>query len=180
MQAIRSISAPISIVLAILLTLSMSAAAVEDIPPPFGFRWNDPASHVEQTLLAAKAKILSKEHKEKRDVWTVEGLQQPGLVRTLFTFTNEGFLIGVELQYEYPGWSIENYNDRMGQVRRYFDAKFGAGKLVTRTRDNDSDVIQTLVGYQWIAGQTMLELFYFSAQKDPNIFRSITVTYKAM
>jgi hypothetical protein len=163
-----------------LLALAAPAAAVEDIPPPFGFHWNDPSTRVEQILLGAKAKILSKEHKEKRDLWTVEGLQQPGLVRTLFTFTSEGFLVGVELQYEYPNWSIERYNDRMGEIRRYFDAKFGTGKLVTRTRDNDSDVIQTLVGYQWIVGQTMLELFYFSAQKDPNVFRSITVTYKAI
>ena len=41
-------------------------------------------------------------------------------------------------------------------------------------------VIQTLVGYQWIVGGTMLELFYFSAQRDQLIFRSITVTYKAI
>lgn len=180
MQAIRSISASIFIALATVLTLTGPAAAVEDIPPPFGFHWNDPSARVEQILVGAKAKIVSKERNEKRDVWTVEGLQQPGLVRTLFTFTKEGFLVGVELQYEYPSWSIERYNDRMGEIRRYFDAKFGTGKLVTRTRDNDSDVIQTLVGYQWIVAQTMLELFYFSAQKDPNVFRSITVTYKAI
>ena len=86
----------------------------------------------------------------------------------------------MELQYEYPDWTIERYNDRMGEIRRYFDAKFGTGKLVSRSRDTDSDVIQTLVGYQWIVGGTMLELFYFSAQRDQIVFRSITVTYKAI
>ncbi len=155
------------------------AQALEDIPPPFGFRWNDPAGKVEQVLVAAKAKIVSREPKEKREIWTVEGLVQPGLKRTLFEF-KEGFLAEVELQYEYDIWSIENYNDRMGEIRRYFDAKFGTGKLVSRTRDTDSDVIQTLVGYQWIVGGTMLELFYFSAQRDPLVYRTITVTYKAM
>ena len=155
------------------------AEAVDDIPPPFGFRWNDPATKVEQVLVAAKAKIVSREQKEKREVWTVEGLVQPGLKRTLFEF-KEGFLAEVELHYEYDKWSIENYNDRMGEIRRYFDAKFGTGKLVSRTRDMDSDVIQTLVGYQWIVGGTMLELFYFSAQRDPLVYRTITVTYKAM
>lgn len=107
------------------------------------------------------------------------GTGQPGLKRTLFTF-KEGFLVEVELQYEYPDWSIERYNDRMGEIRRYFDAKFGTGKLVSRSRDTDSDVIQTLVGYQWIVSGTMLELFYFSAQRDLMVFRSITVTYKAI
>lgn len=153
--------------------------AADDIPPPFGFRWNDPAGKVEQVLVAAKAKIVSREPKEKREIWTVEGLVQPGLKRTLFEF-KEGFLAEVELQYEYDKWSIENYNARMVEIRRYFDAKFGTGKLVSRTRDSDSDVIQTLVGYQWIVGGTMLELFYFSAQRDPLVFRTITVTYKAM
>jgi hypothetical protein len=163
----------------LLFISALSALAVDDIPPPFGFHWNDSMTKVEQVLLGAKAKIVTKERKEKRDVWTVEGLVQPGLKRTLFTF-KEGFLVEVELQYEYPDWSIERYNDRMGEIRRYFDAKFGTGKLVSRSRDTDSDVIQTLVGYQWIVGGTMLELFYFSAQRDPMLFRSITVTYKAI
>jgi hypothetical protein len=160
--------------------LSASTAfSADDIPPPFGFHWNDPTAKVEKALLGAKGKIISKERKENRDVWTVEGLVQPGLKRTLFSF-KESFLVEVELQYEYPDWSIERYNDRMGEIRRYFDGKFGTGKLVSRSRDTDTDVIQTLVGYQWIVGPTMLELFYFSAQREPNLFRSITVTYKAI
>ena len=155
------------------------ALAVDDIPPPFGFHWNDSMTRLEQVLVGAKAKIVARDKKEKRDVWTVEGLVQPGLRRTLFTF-RDGFLVEVELQYEYPEWTIERFNDRMGEIRRYFDAKFGTGKLVSRSRDTDSDVIQTLVGYQWIVGGTMLELFYFSAQRDQLLFRSITVTYKAI
>lgn len=177
---LRRMAARPLLLLWLLLFAAERAPAIEDIPPPFGFHWNDPANRVEQVLLGAKAKIVSKEKKEKREVWTVEGLKQPGLIRTLFSFTKEGFLVQVELQYEYPNWTIERYNDRMGEIRRYFDAKFGTGKLVSRTRDNDSDVIQTLVGYQWMVGSTMLELFYFSAERDPNIFRSITVTYKAI
>jgi len=164
-----------------LLASALPVLAVDDIPPPFGFHWNDSMTKVEKVLLGAKdkPKIVTKERKEKRDVWTVEGLVQPGLKRTLFTF-KEGFLFEVELQYEYPEWSIERYNERMGEIRRYFDTKFGTGKLVSRSRDTDTDVIQTLVGYQWIVGGTMLELFYFSAQHDPMLFRSITVTYKAI
>ncbi|MBA3387005.1 MAG: hypothetical protein M3505_00815 [Verrucomicrobiota bacterium] len=153
--------------------------AAEDIPPPFGFRWNDPSGKVEQVLVAAKARIVTREQKQKREVWTVEGLVQPGLKRTLFEF-KERFLVEVELQYEYDKWTIEHYNNRMGEIRRYFDGKFGTGKLVSRTRDSDSDVLQTLVGYQWMVGGTMLELFYFSAQREALVYRTITVTYKAM
>jgi len=162
-----------------LIASGATVRAVDDIPPPFGFHWNDPKTNVERTLVGAKAKIVAREQKEKREVWTVEGLVQPGLKRTLFSF-KDGFLMQVELQYEYPDWGIERYNDRMGEIRRYFDAKFGTGKLISRSRDTDSDVIQTLVGYQWLVGGTMLELFYFSAQRDKDLFRSITVTYKAI
>jgi len=164
-----------------LLLAATSTRAADELLPPFGFRWNDPISRVEAVLNGAKAKVVSRDKKENRDVWTVEGLVHPGLKRTVFTF-KEGALFGIELQYEYPDWTIERYNDRMGEIRRYFDGKFGPGKLVSRSRDNDTDVIQTLVGYQWTIGNppTTLELFYFSAEHGQNIYRTISVNYKAL
>jgi hypothetical protein len=173
-------SRPIALLFLLAFTvLASSTHAAEELLPPFGFRWNDSTSRVEAVLNGAKAKIVSRDKKENRDVWTVEGLVHPGLQRTLFTFKN-GSLFGVELQYEYADRTIEWYNTRMGEIRRYFDGKFGTGKLVSRTRDNDSEVIQTLVGYQWIIGTTMLELFYFSAERGQNVYRTISVNYKAL
>lgn len=169
---------PLLLLILSVLALSRSPAA-EELQPPFGFRWNDPMSRVEAVLKGAKAQIVSRERKENREIWTVEGLIHPGLRRTLFSFKG-GALFGVELQYEYDNWSIERYNERMGEIRRYFDAKYGTGKLVSRTRDTDTDVIQTLVGYQWMIGATMLELFYFSAQHDSLVYRTISVDYKAL
>jgi hypothetical protein len=178
-QALRSNLSRIFISFFVVIFTATTMRAAEDLNPPFGFRWNDPMSRVEAVLKGAKATVVSREKKESREVWTVEGLVHPGLKRTLFTFKG-GALFGVELQYEYPDWSIERYNERMGEIRRYFDAKYGTGKLVSRTRDTDSDVIQTLVGYQWTIGATMLELFYFSAQHDQLVFRTISVDYKAL
>jgi hypothetical protein len=155
------------------------ARAADELVPPFGFRWNDSMARVEAVLHGAKAKLISREKKENREVWTVEGLIHPGLKRTVFTF-KERALVAVELQYEYPEWSIERYNQRMGEIRKYFDEKYGTGKLVSRSRDHDTDVIQTLVGYQWMVGTTMLELYYFSAQHDNLVYRTISVDYKAL
>jgi hypothetical protein len=162
-----------------LILCPLRAQAADELVPPFGFRWNDSMARVEAVLHGAKAKIISRGKKENREVWTVEGLIHPGLKRTLFTF-KERALVAVELQYEYPDWSIERYNQRMGEIRKYFDEKYGTGKLVSRSRDNDTDVIQTLVGYQWMIGTTMLELFYFSAQHDNLVYRTISVDYKAL
>src|SRR5712671_4019662 len=155
------------------------ARASDELVPPFGFRWNDSMARVEAVLHGAKAKLVSREKKENREVWTVEGLIHPGLKRTVFTFKQRA-LVAVELQYEYPDRSIEWYNQRMGEIRKYFDEKYGTGKLVSRSRDTDTEVIQTLVGYQWMVGATMLELFYFSAQRGQLLYRTITVDYKAM
>jgi len=170
-------------ILLILLIALFSCAprtrAADELVPPFGFRWNDSMARVEAVLRGAKAKITSREKKQNREIWTVEGLIHPGLKRTVFTF-KERALVAVELQYEYPDWSIERYNQRMGEIRKYFDEKYGTGKLVSRSRDHDTDVIQTLVGYQWMVGTTMLELFYFSAQHDNLVYRTISVDYKAL
>jgi hypothetical protein len=166
--------------ISMILLLSVSSAdAVDELLPPFGFRWNDSVARVEAILHGAKAEITSREKKESREVWTVEGLVHPGLKRTLFTFKQRA-LVAVELQYEYPDWSIERYNQRMGEIRKYFDEKYGTGKLVSRGNEHDTDVIQTLVGYQWMVGTTMLELFYFSAQHDNLVYRTISVDYKAL
>ena len=126
------------------LFLFAGSMKADEIPPPFGFRWNDSATRVERALKGAKAKIVDRERNEGRETWTVEGLIHPGLKRTLFVF-KDGLLVQVELQYEYPGWNLEHYNNRMGEVRRYFDGKYGTGRLISRSRDNDTDVIQTQV-----------------------------------
>lgn len=167
------------VALLLFLMAASQAWALNDLLPPFGFRWGDGTKRVELVLGGAKARVVDRKQEGSRLTWTVEGLVHPGLQRTVFTFKSEK-LMEVELQYEYPDWSIERYNEQMGTVRRYFDGKYGTGKLVSRTRDNDTDVIQTLVGYQWMVGTTMLELFYFSAEKPPHTFRTITVDYKSL
>jgi len=163
----------------LLLAATTPVVAINELLPPFGFRWGDSPRRVEAVLNGAKAKIVERKQDGSRSIWTVEGLVHPGLQRTLFTFKNDK-LMEVELQYEYPDWSIERYNEQMGTVRRYFEGKYGVGKLVSRARDTDTDIVQTLVGYQWMVGTTMLELFYFSAEKPPHTFRTITVDYKAL
>ena len=48
-------------------------------------------------------------------------------------------------------------------------------------QDADEAVAQCAQGLVvGVVGGTMLELFYFSAQRDKDLFRSITVSYKAI
>src|SRR5437764_12043772 len=112
----------------LLLFVVSTTRAAEELLLPFGFRWNDPMSRVDAVLKGAKATIISREKKENRELWTVEGLVRPGEKRTLFTFKS-GALFGVELQYEYPDWSIARANEVLGEVCRYVDAKYSHGTL---------------------------------------------------
>src|SRR5438045_1276012 len=134
-------------VIASLILYAQHIRAADELVPPFGFRWNDSMARVEAVLHGAKAKLDSRQKKENREVWTVEGLIHPGLKRTVFTF-KERALVAVELQYEYPDWSIERYNQRMGEIRKYFDEKYGNGKMVSRSPDHDNAVQQNIAGYQ--------------------------------
>src|SRR5438132_10130528 len=73
----------------LLLFVVSTTRGAEELLPPFGFRWNDPMSRVDAVLKGAKATIISREKKENRELWTVEGLVHPGLKRTLFTFKRD-------------------------------------------------------------------------------------------
>jgi len=44
------------------------ARASDELVPPFGFRWNDSMARVEAVLHGAKAKLVSREKKENREV----------------------------------------------------------------------------------------------------------------
>src|SRR3989440_5200210 len=125
--------------IAVFVFSAQHARAADELVPPFGFRWNDSMARVEAVLHGTKAKLVSREKKENREVWSVEGLIHPGLRRTVFTF-KERALVAVELQYEYPDWSIERYNQRMGGIRKNFDEKYGTGKLVSPSPDPGNEV----------------------------------------
>jgi hypothetical protein len=151
----------------------------QQINPPFGLEWGESADRLEKLLQGAKANIVDRHDVEGRQAWTVEGLIQQGLRRTVFYF-REGQLVEVELQYQSPDWDVAKYDDFMAQVRRRIEQKFGEGQLIARTREPQGDVMQTLVGYRWNENNTAIQLFYFSAETSTQSYRTVSVHYKWM
>ena len=39
-------------------------------------------------------------------------------------------------------------------------------------------MLQTVVGYKWNKNNTVIELFYYSAQKESKVFRTLSVHYR--
>jgi len=151
----------------------------EQINPPFGLEWGESAERLEKLLKGAKADIVDRHDVEGRQAWTVEGLIQTGLKRTVFYFRADQ-LVEVELQYQSPDWDVAKYDDFMAQVRRRIEQKFGAGQLIARTREPAGNVMQTLVGYKWDENNTAIQLFYFSAETSTQSYRTVSVHYKWM
>ena len=110
--------------------------------------------------------------------WTVEGIEQDGLKRVLFTFSG-GRLAGVELQYGNEDWDAPTYDDFMRRVRAELDGEYGSGRMLVRQRLPSAGVLKTMVGYSWTGGTQSISLIYFSAQDERNLFRLVSLHYSA-
>jgi|ERR1700677_538635 len=160
--------------LAVLFPRPVSA---DEIPPPFGLQWGESDERLGKLLAGAKAQVVDKHMVADREAWTVEGLLQQGLKRTVFYFKN-GSLVEVELQYQSPDWDILKYDDFMSAVRKRIEQKYGAGQLIAKTRAPEGDVMQTIVGYKWNQNNTAIELIYYSAENASQSYRTVSVHYK--
>ena len=148
---------------------------------PYNLYWGDSQNRLASLFAGVGAKVASKKAVGPSEIWTVEGLIAPNLQAALFTFT-QGSLVGLEFDYGQPDWNTDRYNEMMGEFRRLLEVKCEKpGEMISRQTEQppDSSVKQSLMGYQWKRGDTLVQLFYFSAE-DPVkslAYRSISVHY---
>jgi len=161
------------------LLVLATASAADEIKPPFGLTWGESSVRLEKLLEGAKAKIVERKEVAGRESWTVEGLIQQGLRRTVFYFKT-GQLVEVELQYQSEEWDTRRYDEFMTSVRRRIEQKYGTGQLIARDQTPDGAVTATFVGYKWNQNNTAIELIYFSAEDavKAQIYRTVSVHYK--
>lgn len=154
----------------------------DTVPLPFGLVWGDSQSRLASLFAGVGAKITEKKPAPHGETWTVQGLIAPGLQASIFTF-GQGILVGVEFDYGAPEWDTAKFNDIMGQLRRRLEALAGGpGEMISRGNNEppaDPSIKQSLMGYQWNRGDTMLQLFYFSAEEPGKAltYRTISVHY---
>jgi hypothetical protein len=165
---------------AFILIFDPSSLFAGDINPPFGLHWGETEEHLERLLKATKVQIVQRRVVEGREAWDVEGLLQTGLKRTVFYFRKDE-LVEVELQYQKDDWDEAKYNAFMGDVRRRLEQTYGQGQLIARKKEQEpqGDITQTLVGWKWNQNNTAIELVYFSAANSTQVFRTLSVHYKA-
>ncbi len=148
-----------------------------EIRPPFGMAWGIEYQRVEDSVRAAGGHVVEKLPVGIGNVrWTVEGIAQDGLQRTIFTFAC-GRLQGVELQYGSEAWDTAMFDEFMSRVKAGLDAEHGEGKLLVRERGPIAGVLKTMLGYSWSGGTQSVSLIYFSAQDEQNLFRLVSLHY---
>ena len=116
-------------------------------------------ARVEALLGYSSAEIVTRMATGAGESWIVEGLIQPGLKNTTFSFEKNA-LAAVELQSQYEAWPAERYRARLEALRTFFDNKYGEkqhGQPITGGGGNQ-------LGYTWRLGTTNLSVI---CRSDP-------------
>lgn len=154
-----------------------SLHAVEEIKVPFNFQWGESAQRLEDSLKRVQANVVERKTVQNRQCLVVEGIPQRLLQRALFYFDNDS-LNEIELHYGDPTWDSTQYGNFFDQTRRNIESKYGIGRVIARQKTRENDVLQTIIGYQWLQDTTTLELYYYTAERGADSYRLLSLHYR--
>jgi hypothetical protein len=161
----------------LLLVLTGGLRAAEEIKVPFNFQWGEASSRLEESLKRVQAKVVERRPAGTRTCLVVQGIPQPLLQRALFYFENDS-LNEIELHYGDANWDSTRYGEFFDQTRRNIESKYGIGRVVARQKTREGDVLQTLIGYQWVQDITTLSLYYYTAERGADSYRLLSLHYR--
>lgn len=173
----RSLTARLCSLAACVLFSALNLPAAEAIKVPFNFMWGESAIRLEDSLKRVQARVVERKQVQNRQVLVVEGIPQRLLQRALFYFENDS-LNEIELHYGDPNWDSTQYGNFFDQTRRNIEAKYGIGRVVARQKTREGDVLQTLIGYQWVQDTATLALYYYTAERGADSYRLLSLHYR--
>lgn len=155
------------------------ARSEEEIRVPFNFQWGESAQRLEESLTKVQARVVERKTVQNRNVLVVEGIPQKLLQRALFYFDSDS-LGEIELHYGDASWDSLQYAQFFDQTRRNIDNKYGMGRVIARQKTREGEILQTLIGYQWVQATTSLQLFLYTAEKGAESIRVLSLHYKGV
>jgi hypothetical protein len=126
------------------------------IDPPLGLSWGEPQQQIE----AQRVPVVERAVVLQRDAWTVEGFVEQGLKKAILYFGPQKTLVEVELQYQEPTWTFDDYKGFFSSARTAFQGQYGAPEVLARYKEPVSDVVETLVCLRWAARDSSVRLCY--------------------
>jgi hypothetical protein len=145
-----------------------------EINPPLGLYWGEP----QQQLEAQRVPVVERAVVQQRDAWTVEGFTEQGLRRAILYFGPEKTLVEVELQYQEPTWTFDDYRAFFASARTNFQEKYGQPVILARYKEPLADVVETLVCLLWRATGSSVRLCYYSAERGVDAWRVVSLHYR--
>jgi hypothetical protein len=167
------------LILIILLAGFSPAWSEEEIRVPFNFQWGESAQRLEESLAKVQARVVERKTVQNRNVLVVEGIPQKLLLRVLFYFDSDS-LNEIELHYGDSSWDSVQYAQFFDQTRRNIDNRYGMGRVIARQKTREGEILQTLIGYQWVQATTSLQLFLYTAEKGAESIRVLSLHYKGV
>lgn len=161
-----------------LIFSAVPAAAQQEIKAPFGMQWGEPAGRIKEVVTKAKAKVVEERSAGDREVLVVEGIVQEGLKRTLFYF-REGGLSEVELQYDRKEWDNDKVAAWVATIKREADRKYGPGRVFADETGNENGLRHVLKGWMWPQNFVSLRLVHYTAQRENEKMRRVSLHYCA-
>jgi hypothetical protein len=156
-----------------------SRVSAQEITPPFGFYWGEGQKKIERVIGRDGAQIVDRSNIQGREAWTIEGLIQPALQRTIVYFGTGKDLVEVELQYQHSDWDLVAYEQFLDNARQRLEARYGTPIVLVKDKKPEGDIMQTIVGYEWKAPSGSLQLFFYSAERNSDVYRSVSLHYRA-
>jgi hypothetical protein len=149
------------------------------INPPFGLYWAEGQKEIVKVIGHDGARIVDKSMVEGREAWTIEGLILPALQRTIVYFDRDKDLEEVELQYQHPDWDLVAYEEFLNGARQQLEDRYGPSTVLAKDKKPEGDVMQTIVGYEWKKPSGRIQLFFFSAVRNNDVYRSVSLHYRS-
>lgn len=149
---------------------------------PYNLIWGDSQQRIASLFAGVGAQVTNKKTVGELETWTVQGLIAPNLEASIFTFA-QGMLAGVEFDYGQPEWNGPKYDEMVGKFKDLLESRCGKpGEAIPpapATAPPNPNFKQSLTGFRWSRGDTLVELIYFSVEDLAKslTYRTISIHY---
>lgn len=156
--------------------------AVQQLKVPLGCSWGDDPAKLDELIHSGGLTMVSSETipSTQKKLVTVRGVIGTALKQNIFVFQKEE-LVEIEYQYGDSKWDAKKYQEFFDNFRRMFENKYGPGTPLTKAAGSATDpygVTTSISGYEWVQSFCILDLFYYTAQKNDQTYRLISAHYK--
>ncbi len=149
---------------------------------PYNLVWGDNQQRLSSLFAGVGAQVTDKKMNGQLETWTVQGLIAPNLQASIFTFA-QGMLAGVEFDYGQADWNGPKYDEMMGKYKDLLESRCSKpGEAIPpapATSPPNPNFKQSLTGFRWSRGDTLVELIYFSVEDLAKslTYRTISIHY---